>query len=121
MIRRRAGRRVMRAAAVAAGLCLVFGAASVRAAPTEDGPVGATAGSSVAADDDAGAVAGVPLSIQVRLPTSLSTDVFADAAPAATNAAEGVAVIPLPPSAYPGIVGLATAALSVWTYRRRRR
>jgi len=39
----------------------------------------------------------------------------------ATNATDGVATIPLPPSAYPGMVGLATAALSVWRYQRRRR
>jgi len=106
---------------MAAGLCLVFGAAGLRGAPTEDGAADVAAGSSAAADDDADAVAAVPLFIQVRLPTGLSTDVFADAAPAAANAADGVAVIPLPPSTYPGIVGLATAALSVWTYRRRRR
>ena len=43
------------------------------------------------------------------------------AATVASNAAENVAAIPLPPSAYPGMVGLATAALSVWRYRRRRR
>ena len=41
--------------------------------------------------------------------------------PLAANSADGVAAIPLPPSAYPGMVGLATAALSVWRYRRRRR
>jgi hypothetical protein len=37
------------------------------------------------------------------------------------TAGDGVATIPLPPSTYPGMVGLATAALSVWRYRRRRR
>jgi hypothetical protein len=41
--------------------------------------------------------------------------------PLAANATDGVAAIPLPPSAYPGMVGLATAAFSVWRYRRRRR
>jgi hypothetical protein len=34
---------------------------------------------------------------------------------------ESVAAIPLPPSAYPGMVGLATAALAGWRFRRRRR
>ena len=56
------------------------------------------------------------------LPAGTSTNVLADTGAAvAAGASDGVAAIPLPPSAYPGMVGLATAALSVWRYRRRRR
>ena len=47
-----------------------------------------------------------------------STGVIVPGAPAVTT--EGVAAIPLPPSAYPGMVGLATAAYAGWRYRRRR-
>ena len=48
-----------------------------------------------------------------------STGVIIPGTPAVTT--EGVAAIPLPPSVYPGMVGLATAAYAGWRYRRRRR
>lgn len=117
-------RGVTRAAAVgvaAAVLLLSGGRSLTRAAtPAEGAPLSAGAGavSSVPSlpsfgDDLAAATS-------VTLPGS--SDVLS-AAPGsvAANATDGAAVIPLPPSAYPGMVGLATAALSVWRYRRRRR
>src|SRR2546428_760917 len=55
------------------------------------------------------------------IPAGTSTYVLADTGAAvAAGAGDGVAAIPLPPSAYPGMAGLATAALSVSRYRRRR-
>ena len=109
-------RRLTRAAAgaVAAALCLVWGETSLRAAtplatplsqadltlPSINFEVGSeTVGTLPRSGDVLGSSAGV----------------------IGANATEGVAAIPLPPSAYPGMVGLATAALSVWRYRRRRR
>ena len=52
-------------------------------------------------------------------PFDTSTGVIVPGAPAVTDG--NVAAIPLPPSVYPGMVGLATAALAGWRYRRRRR
>src|SRR5690242_4584033 len=48
-----------------------------------------------------------------------STGVIIPGAPPVNS--DSVAAIPLPPSAYPGMVGLATAAYAGWRYRRRRR
>lgn len=97
-------RPVARAVFLAACLCLLWGGSSLLRAS-------ATAGASPAG-------AQTVLAATAAMPgvDSASTVVAASAA----TAAESAASIPLPPSAYPGMVGLATAALSVWRYRRRR-
>ena len=113
-------RPLKRAAALAAGSCLFWGGSSLVAAATAAGApaaassvsptplvLGATAVPSIGVDFGSGVIGAA----------SSSNDLLA----ATAAPAESVATIPLPPSAYPGRVGLATAALSVWRYRRRRR
>ena len=106
-------RPLLSAGAVAACLFVSWGGSTLRAtpvaAPANPAPYvemeyGATALSSMHASPDLVAKAGDAASVT-----------------AAATASDGIAAIPLPPSAYPGMVGLATAALSVWRYRRRRR
>src|SRR5688500_10974846 len=92
---------------------LSVSAASVGAAPAVGG--GADLGPLALGALGAAALSPAPFapSAGVIVPTAsgLGPDVAGD----------GVAAIPLPPSAYPGMVGLATAAYAGWRYRRRRR
>ena len=92
-----------RAGAALACSCLLWGGSVLRAATVASAPAGMPAIAPVVLDSSRGA-------------GSDAVDATASATPG-----EGIAAIPLPPSAYPGMVGLATAALSVWRYRRRRR
>jgi len=134
-------RSLMRAAVVAAGAFLLWGGSSLRAAEAAPAAslspfaaadtvplVGAaTVGSSVGSTtvgSTIGATVNPALPPAMVNPAagSLGVSIGVDTGePLAANASDGVAAIPLPPSAYPGMVGLATAALSVWRYRRRRR
>jgi hypothetical protein len=119
-------RFLTRAGAIAACSCLLWGGNSLfGAANAAASPAGTPAPLMIGAP----APAMVP-SVGVEYgqgfgaigPVAASTNVLAaGGSTVATNTADGVATIPLPPSAYPGMVGLATAALSVWRYRRRRR
>jgi hypothetical protein len=129
-------RSLMRAAAVAAGAFLLWGGSSLRAAEaapaaslspfaaTDTVPlvgaatVGPTVGSTIGATINPALAPAMVNPAAGSLATSIGVDT---GEPLAANATDGVAAIPLPPSAYPGMVGLATAALSVWRYRRRRR
>ena len=101
-------RRNLSAAAVVmvAGACLVWGGNNLHGQTAPAAPV-APAGLSVGVAD-ALTLPGVESSAGVVM--------GAQAVPS-----DGVAAIPLPPSVYPGMVGLATAALAGWRYRRRRR
>ena len=111
-------------AAVAACLCLLWGRSTLAGAPANAAPpaaaeappavIGAGETQSIGVQFGTAAVA------SVRPATSLVPDAAATTPPV-TATGEGIAAIPLPPSAYPGMVGLATAAFSVWRYRRRRR
>jgi hypothetical protein len=121
----------MRAAAVAAGAFLLWGGSSLRAA--EAAPAASL--SPFATADTVPLVGAATVGPSVG--TTIGARVNPALPPAMVNpaagvsigvdtgeplaASDGVAAIPLPPSAYPGMVGLATAALSVWRYRRRRR
>ena len=116
-------RPLKRAAALAAWSCLLLGGSSLLGAATA---AASTAGApSLSHTPLVIGTAAVP-SLGVNFGSgefsaaSASTSVLS-ASTAAASAGESVATIPLPPSAYPGMVGLATAALSVWRYRRRRR
>jgi len=129
-------RSLMRAAVVAAGAFLLWGGSSLRAA--EAAPVAslspfatadtvplvgtATVGPSVGSTIGATVNPTVAPAMVNPSAGNLTASIGVDTGePLAANASDGVAAIPLPPSAYPGMVGLATAALSVWRYRRRRR
>ena len=70
---------------------------------------GLASGLSVVVTPDLGVDLGVGATTGVMLPPPPGLD------------GHGVAAIPLPPSAYPGMIGLATAAFAGWRYRRRRR
>jgi hypothetical protein len=116
-------RWIKSAAVVIAGACLVWGASNLHGqtgaqdsvqpavAPV---PVPAMAAQTVPA---IGVVSGADA--LTLAPFDTSTGVIVPGTPAVTDG--NVAAIPLPPSAYPGMVGLATAALAGWRYRRRRR
>ena len=120
-------RSLMRVAAVATGAFLMWGGSSLRAAQS------ASAALPLSSSAEAPPIV-VGTTIGSGTAPSIGVEYAANYAPGAVtpgrapggdtvtaNAADGVATIPLPPSAYPGMVGLATAALSVWRYRRRRR
>ena len=109
--------------------CLLFGAIAIcgAAATGADVSLAAPSASAGAAPDLAPVT---PVTVDVGVNYGAATTVgtlpaspgvlISNQAADATNP-DGVAAIPLPPSTYPGIVGLATAAFSVWRYRRRRR
>ena len=86
---------------LAAGACLVWGGSNLHGQTTPLPP-------GVAAD-------------ALTLPGVESTAAAGVVPGAPPVPTEGVAAIPLPPSAYPGMIGLATAAYAGWRYRRRRR
>jgi hypothetical protein len=127
----------MRVAAVVTGVFLSWGGSSLRAAeaapaaslsPANLSPFVAADAVPMAGDAAVVAMAGARVNrtlapAMVSSPGgNLATSIGVETGePLAANATDGVAAIPLPPSAYPGMVGLATAALSVWRYRRRRR
>jgi hypothetical protein len=116
-------------AAVAACLCLLWGRSTLAGAPADAAPVAvAAAAEAPPAVIGAGEIQSIGVQFgtaavaSVRPATSLVRDAAATTpGTAASTTGEGIATIPLPPSAYPGMVGLATAAFSVWRYRRRRR
>ena len=113
-------RSLKRVAVAATGVFLLCGGSSLRAAEAASAglpPFVAAEPSLIFDRATAGAVAEAAAGGAVSSPLIGIESGEAIAA----NASDGVAAIPLPPSAYPGMVGLATAALSVWRYRRRRR
>jgi hypothetical protein len=126
----------MHVAAVAAGAVLLWGgnhlaaaeAASAvlpRSAAAEPAPIVASAPISPAMSNPIGTGGLAPIGVEYGMDFSTGSvnpgHVLGSGDAVTATAGEGVAAIPLPPSAYPGMVGLATAALSVWRYRRRRR
>jgi hypothetical protein len=111
------------AATVAAGLCLLFGGSAFGAAAATDSVVTTASGEplSIVIGTTAAPAFGVSYGSDPMGSIPSASALSDGSAVIAANATDGVAAIPLPPSAYPGMVGLATAALSVWRYRRRRR
>jgi hypothetical protein len=111
-------RRNLSAAVFAVGACLAWGGSNLH---------GQTAAPQAAVRGRVAPAATVPavgVSVGVADPLTLpgmesSAGVSVPGVPGVES--ESVAAIPLPPSVYPGMVGLATAALAGWRYRRRRR
>ena len=99
-------RNLSAAATLVAGACLVWGGNSLHGQTAPAAPV-------------------APTGLSVGVVDALTLPGVESSAGVVTGTAgvptEGVAAIPLPPSVYPGMVGLATAALAGWRYRRRRR
>ena len=129
-------RSLMRVAAVATSAFLLWGGSSLAAVETasavlppsvaaEPAPMVVAATISPAMGTPIGAGGLAPIGVEYGMDFAAGTitpgHVLGSGDAAMVNAGEGIATIPLPPSAYPGMVGLATAALSVWRYRRRRR
>ena len=120
-------RRIMSAAVIFVGASLVWGGSTLlgqTVTPKQAPGAGATtatvaaAGSVpvIAATSSGETLNFVPFDASVGVS---SPGVIVPGAPGVDSGS--VAAIPLPPSAYPGMVGLATAAYAGWRYRRRRR
>src|SRR5690349_16985891 len=124
-------RWVQRVAGVATGALLLWGGTELRAAEVASAAaplpaVGSALSVAPAASEPPPIVVGTGIGTGITPPIGVEYGAVTSAQAlggdsAAASSADGVAAIPLPPSTYPGMVGLATAALSVWRYRRRRR
>ena len=114
----------MHVAVAATGAFMLLGGSSLRAAEAAPGslsPFVAPDAAPIVASSTVGTAVNPTLASTAGAGTFTASIGVETGEPLAANSTDGVAAIPLPPSAYPGMVGLATAALSVWRYRRRRR